>query len=401
MPMQNYLKWWSNYDSRRLVEDMGLGNRPYQHLQRYKYLWSKCTKREVVIAAWKKLRKGKTTRREVIKIESNFEYYVDLMIETITNTNPYGDPEKAFQPRVLRPKYITEHGKNRVIYCPPIWEQWVHHIVVKVVAPIIECKSYRYSCGSMPKRGGVYGKKHLAKVIKKKGFKYFAKLDIRHFFNSIRLEIVIDELKQYIDDEYFFYLIRVIFRQFKKGLPLGFYISQWLANFMLNSMDHIIAKTKPICYIRYVDDIILCRNNKRKLATDIIRIKFCLGQLRLKLKHNYQIARFDNHANGRFIDFMGYRFYKDKTILRKSIMLRSVRNSIKLSKITHIALKQAQGMLSRLGWFKYTDTRWTYIHKVQPNISICSLKNIVRKHTFRRIENENRMAEGTPLLFAA
>ena len=144
----------------------------FHHLHQYKYLWQACTKRETIIKAWKKLRKGKTRRREVIRIEKDFEYYVGLMEETLLNTRPEGDPEKEFKPEKLKPRLIVEHGKVRQIFAPKIWEQWIHHIIIQVLSPIVMKYAYKFSCGSMPKRGGVYGKKEIARVIKKKGFKY-------------------------------------------------------------------------------------------------------------------------------------------------------------------------------------------------------------------------------------
>lgn len=367
------------------------------HLHQYKYLWSACTKRETVIAAWKKLRKGKSKRKEVIKIEKDFDYYVDLMIETLRNTKPGGDEEKAFHPDILRPRHINEHGKDRIIFCPSIWEQWVHHIIIQVLAPIVVKHSYKFSCGSMPKRGGVYGKRELERVIKKKGFKYFAKLDICHFFNSTKLDVVIHELEVFVDDEWFIYLIKIVFQHYKKGLPLGFYISQWLANFVLCRIDWIIMRYKPECYIRYMDDFVICSNNKRFLHNLIHRMKFFLGRiLKLKLKQNYQVIRFiyENKKGkiiGRPIDFMGFVFDREHVILRRRVLIKATRMAARLRKLRVIAIRQAQGMLSRLGWFKHTDTKHAYLTYIQPNISIRALKNMVSKNQ-RRMNDENRVA---------
>jgi len=85
----------------------------FHHLHQYKYLWRACTKRETIIKAWKKLRKGKTRRREVIRIEKDFEYYVGLIEETLLNTRPEGDPEKEFKPEKQKPRLIVKHGKAR------------------------------------------------------------------------------------------------------------------------------------------------------------------------------------------------------------------------------------------------------------------------------------------------
>lgn len=384
--MQAVLKKRSDYDRRRPIEKM-------TKLHTYKYLWSKCQKREVVINAWKKLRKGKTNRREVIEIENNFEFYVNLMIETLKETKPGGDKEKEFKPSIKTGRTVIEHGKERKIYCPSIWEQWIHHIVAQVLSPIIIKYSYRYSCGSMPKRGSLYGKKKLEKYTRK-GFKYFAKLDIRHFFNSIRLEVAIKELEKIIDDEWFIYLIRKIFMQFEKGLPLGFYISQWIANFILWRLDERILEENPIFYERYMDDMVVIGNNKRKLHKTVIIIKRVLGSLRLKVKGNWSVAKFtykDKKGSivGRPIDFMGFVFTKWNTKIRKAIMIRATKFAKRISKNKNISPRQALSMISRIGWFKYTNTRKVWEKYIKEKINIKELKEIIRKYQRRSIyENE-------------
>lgn len=361
------------------------------HLHKYKYLWRECTKREVVIAAWKKLRKGKTRRREVIKIEKDFDKNVDLMIETLQNTRPGGDPEKEFKPLKYEPKTVVEHGKERQIYCPKIWEQWVHHVIIQVLAPIVMRMSYPLSCGSMPKRGGVYGKRHLMRAIKKMKFKYFIKLDIRHFFNNTRLDVIIHELKHYVEDDWFIYLVNRTFMYFKKGLPLGFYISQWLANFVLTRVDHFIARQNKAIYVRYMDDFVIGGYNKKQLHILIKMIELKLKTLKLRLKDNYQVIKFifRNKKNrkkmtGREIDFMGFLFDRSHVILRERIMLKATRFASRLSKLERICVKQAQGMISRLGWFKHTSTKIVYLDYIQEKISLASLKGIVRRDTLRR-----------------
>lgn len=367
------------------------------YLHEYKYLWKKCQDPEIIRAAWLKLRKGKTTRKEVIKIDNNYEYYANKIQSILSRTYP-GSSE-PFTPRFLRPKVIFEHGKERLIYRPPIFDQWIHHIIVYILAHIVIRFSYKYSCGSMPNRGGLYGKRRLAKFIRKTSPKYFLKCDIRHFFNNIRLSIVLRELRTFVNDEYLFYLIERVFLQFQKGLPLGFYISQWFANFVLSKLDWDItniAKRESMEYIRYMDDLVVCGNNKRILNKILVRIKRGLGKLKLKLKTNWQIARFDFNGIGRRIDFMGFLFTRKATILRKNIMIRSLRYARKLHRRQIIAVKQAQSMVSRVGWYKHTSTAIIYHCYICRYISIKSMKDMISKHQ-RRLNNENRMATGTAL----
>ena len=351
----------------------------------------------MIIAAWRKLRKGKTKRPEVIAIEKNFEQEVYRMQQILANTRPgeVEDESKRFTPPKHTPHYVYEHGKLREIYSPTIREQWVHHIVIQVLAPIITKYSYKFSCGSMPGRGSVYGKRELERIIRKKGFRNFAKLDIRHFFNSVRIDIVIEKLRELIEDSWFLYLVRRIFLWFPKGMPLGFYPSQWLANFVLWQVDQKILQQEPKGYIRYMDDFVIVDDSKRKLHRIVVMMKQELGKLRLRLKSNYTVSKFiyrkkDGSVIGKYIDFMGFVFTRKNTILRRKIMIRATRFARKLHKQTVIAPKQAMSMLSRAGWFKHTDTWIVWDQFMRPMISIKALKKIVSIYS-RRESHENKM----------
>ena len=365
----------------------------------YKYLYKKCLDEDVIRAAWKKLRKGKTKRKDVQYIDAHLDKCVKRMQEMLWNTRPCDvpNPEKAFNPPKHQPRKIYEHGKERTIYCPNIWEQWVHHIIIQVLAPIVTRRAYIYSCGSMPKRGSHYGKRQMERLIKRK-FRNFLKCDVRHFFDSIELDVAIGMLEKEIDDDWFIYLIRVTFQHFPKGLPLGFYPSQWIANYILCELDEAILKEHPDGYIRYMDDIVVSDDNKKKLRRILTVIKIELGKLQLKLKRNYQICKFwfvkkTGKVIGRFIDFMGFVFKPFATVLRKKIMVRACRCAERISKVDKISGRQAQSMLSRCGYFTHTDTYHTWLERIKPKINVKQLKRVVSWNMKRRQKKyEKRMA---------
>ena len=364
-----------------------------ESLHTYKYLHRICCDRQVIIAAWNKLRKGKTKRKEVVKIEADFDNYVDKMQRMIQETRPGGDPGLQFWPEKHKARVVFEHGKEREIFCPTIWEHWVHHIVIQVLAPIVTRYAYKYSCGSMPKRGGIYGKRQMERLINR-GFKYFAKLDIRHFFKSVRQDVVIGMLEELICDEWFIYLVRRIFWQFPKSLPLGFYPSQWLANFVLWKLDRRIVST-GVDHIRYVDDLVLVSNNKRTLHRVVGIIQQELGKIRLRLKGNFQICRFifrkkTGELIGRAIDFMGFVFRRDRTVLRKKIMIRATRFAGRLKRTRKIATRQALSMMSRIGWFKHTSTSLVWKTYIEPCVNVKVLKGIISKAQ-KEATHENTM----------
>jgi len=373
----------------------------------YKYLYQRMLDEQVIRKAYKKLRKGKTKRKEIIAIDANLDAEVEAMREMILNTKPPGvevpHPEKAYKPKKRTPKIIFEHGKKRKIYMPEIHEQWLHHIIIQVLEPIITATAYPYSCGSFPKRGAHFGKKQIEKWIKSgEGIKYFGKIDIRHFYDNIRIEVLMAELSIRIKDEWFLYIIRLCLKGFKKGIPLGFYISQWLANYLLEPLDRFITKVLNMPkMMRYMDDITFFSAAKKKVHEAIISIQMFLGRrFRLRLKRNFQTCRFyfekGKRVIGRALDYMGFVFFREKTIIRKHVMLDAIRLAKSLNAGKEAGrgyyLKNIKAMLSYMGWFDCTDTYGCYEKHIKPLVCIKKLKNIVSK-TDRR-KNHEAVARG-------
>lgn len=381
-------------------------------MKEYKYLYQKMLDENIIRKAYKKLRKGKTKRKEIIAIDANLDIEVASMRKMIDNTKPpdveVEHPELAYKPCKRTPKIIFEHGKQRKIYMPEIHEQWLHHIIVIILEPIITATAYRFSCGSFPKRGAHYGKKQLLKWIRSgDGIRNFAKIDIRHFYDNIRIGILMRELSIRIKDDRFLYIIRLCLQGFKKGIPLGFYISQWLANYLIEPLDRFVTEKLGIKkFIRYMDDMVFFDNAKKRLRTAVVKIMMFLGRrFRLKLKRTFQVCRFyyeGKRTIGRPLDFMGFLFYRNKTLIRKSIMIAATRMARKLKSEKEAGrgyfAKHVKAMISYMGWFDCTNTYDCYLKYIKPLVNVGKLKKIVSKLD-RRSNNET--VERRALLNAA
>ncbi len=377
-----------------------------QDVKKYKYLYRRMLDMEVIKKAYKKLRKGKTQRKEIQFIDAHLDEEVEKMRITILNTRPGAEhPELGYKPVKRKPKFIREHGKMRKIFMPEIHEQWLHHIIVLILEPIITATAYPYSCGSFPGRGAHYAKKRLVSWIRRgKGIRNFAKIDIRHFYDSIRLDIPMRELAIRIKDDWFLHIIRLCLSEFKKGIPLGFYISQWLANYLLEPLDRFITENLGLKITeRYMDDIVIMDDNKKHLHAAVIEImKFIGRRFRLKLKRTWQICKFDYAKKtgkkiGRAIDYMGFLFMRNRVTIRKSIMLSATRLAAKMHKnrerLRGYYRRHIQAMLSYIGWFNCTDTYDCYRDRIKPLVNVGRLKKIISKLD-RRAKNE-RMETGT------
>jgi len=376
-------------------------------MKQYKYLYQKMLDENVIRRAYRKLRKGKTKRKEIKEIDTNLDYWVEKMRVMIENTKPSGEkvehPELAFKPVHHKPKMILEHGKLRKIYMPTIIEQWLHHVIIQILAPIVLATASPNVCGSFPRRGPHYGKRKIVRWIKSgKNVRWLAKMDIRHFYDSIRYGVLVNELRKRIKDEWFLYIIMLCLSEFKKGLPLGYYISQWLANYILEPVDRLIRSISAQ-YIRYMDDIVIFSNRKKTLKDAVNKISTMLGRrFILNLKSNYQVMWFHDEKNrGHRLNFMGFIFYRNRTIIRKSIMLNITRLAQKIFRLVrkgyNIYRKYASAMLSYLGWFKHTDSYNCFVNRIEPYVSVAMLKGIIsrkdRRDRHDRMERNKILGE--------
>ena len=167
------------------------------------------------------------------------------------------------------------------------------------------------------------------------------------------------------------------------GIPLGFYTSQWLSNWYLQGLDHFIKEQLcAVHYMRYMDDMVVFGSNKRVLHRMRQAISDYLEmELGLELKANWQVFRFSYGNNqGRDLDFMGFRFYRNRTILRKSIMYKATRKARKISKKEKATILDARQMLSYLGWIDCTDTYLMYQKWIKPCVSFQQLKRKVSRY---------------------
>lgn len=361
-------------------------------IKSYNHLWEQFISDENIKLAIINSSKGKRNRKLVKDVYENQDKYILKIRKYAENFhNCYHKPIHIYDG-------ITR--KQRVIIVPKYKEQIVHHMAVNVLRPIFEHGMYEHSYGSLPNRGAHKGKKLIKKWIEhdKKNVKYCLKMDIRKFFDSIPHDIIKAKLALLIHDKKFLNLLYEIIDVIDNGLPLGFYTSQWFANWYLQDLDHYIKEELgTVHYIRYMDDMVIFGSNKRKLHQIREKISEYLNdKLDVKLKDNWQVFRFDYIKNGkhygRCLDFMGFKFYRDRIILRRNIMLKATRKAKKLSKKYKITIYDIRQMMSYLGWIDCTDTYGMYEKYIKPYVNFRYCKKRLSNYD-RRIAKENKNNE--------
>lgn len=245
--------------------------------------------------------------------------------------------------------------KERDVYRLPYFpDRITHHAIMNVLEPVFVSTftADTYSC--IKKRGIHAAARNIKKSLKDvHGTKYCLKMDIKKFYPSIDHSILKELIRRKIKDRDLLWLLDEIIDS-APGLPIGNYLSQYLANFYLTYFDHWVKEElKMKHYFRYADDMVILASSKKELHQVLAAIKIYLSEkLKLSIKENYQV--FPVEARG--IDFIGYVFYHTHTLMRKSIKQNFARAMAKKPSLASIA--------SYMGWAKH-----------------CNSKNLIKKLT--------------------
>lgn len=324
-------------------------------------------------------RKGKNKRKNQrrLYIRGHADEMKDYFLREAANFKSDHHAPKTIYDGVRR--------KQRQIYVPTEREQVVHHMVINVLQPIFAKGMHEHSYGSIPGRGAHMAKKRIEKWIKHggKNIKYVLKMDVKKYFDSVPHDILKEKLKKIVHDEKFMSVLNEIVdaNGLDRGIPIGFYTSQWFANWYLTELDHFIKEQLGVrYYVRYMDDMVLFGGNKRKLHQVRAEIeKYLNDKLGLQMKENWQVFLFhyikrDGTEVGRDLDFMGFRFFRNRTTLRRSVMLKATRKAKRMCRKPRKTIYDCRQMLSYLGWIDCTDTYGMYLKRIKPYVSFQNLK---------------------------
>ena len=268
--------------------------------------------------AYIKARKNKRYRQEVMEYTSNLEEnLIILQNELIWGEYRIGTPRvfTIFVPKI------------REIKALPFKDRVLQHALNSIIEPYFENSFYHYSYACRKDKGT-----HRASLkvqewlyIAKKNNKnlYCLKCDIKKFFNSVDLEILVELIKRKIKDKKVIWLIKQIIGKSKKGMPIGSLTSQLFANVYLNELDKFVKHHLRIKnYMRYMDDFIIFSEDKKELHFILNEIEnFLKENLELELNNKTRI-----HPVQTGVEFVGYIHFYNKIRIRKSSWKRFKKN---------------------------------------------------------------------------
>lgn len=308
-------------------------------MKRINNLYNKIISTDNLKLADKKASKGKQSQSCVKKHNKQKETNILILHSMLLNQTYKTSNYTTF--KIYEPK---EREVYRLPYFP---DRITHHAIMNVLESIF-VKTFTKNTYSCIKGKGIHAAMNDLKTALKDvdNTAYCLKLDIKKFYPSIDHQILKNLLCKKFKDSKLLWLLDEIIDS-APGLPIGNYLSQYLANFYLTYFDHWLKENKAVkYYFRYADDLVILSPSKPYLHQLLVDIKTYLQtNLKLTVKENYQIFP----VQARSIDFVGYKFYHTHILLRKSIKKN-------FAKMLHYRKNNAS-IASYKGWATHADTK--------------------------------------------
>lgn len=362
-------------------------------------------------------KRGKGWYKEVKSIERDLDKYLRILQESLINQTYYTSDYQSF--------IKVERNKEREIYKLPYYPdricQWA---ILQIIEPFLIKTMTTDTYSAIPKRGAqpvVNALRGHEKVIKRAGkvickkwvpsilvsdpinTAYCLKLDIRKYYPTTVHDVLKLRFRQTFKDERLIWLLDEIIdsistcpateenigilqrfgvtvniiiddngREFIDGvgIPIGNYLSQYDGNFNLSPLDHWLKEVKGVKhYFRYMDDMVILGASKEELHLLKREIdEYLAVNLKQVVKDNWQV--FPSKVRG--IDFVGYRFFGEYTLLRKSTCTNFKRKMLKISRKRESNMSPTYGewcsFNSYKGWLENCDSYRLYQKYLQPNV---------------------------------
>lgn len=324
--------------------------------------------------------KGKITPDKQAFINKRHEL-MDKLEDMVRNeTYKFSD---LYQFKVYEPK-------ERVIDVPNFFpDRILERAVTDLIKPLIIDSLIENTFGSILGRGLHQCVTQIAEVVQSnKKLKYFIKIDARHYYESINHERLKNIIRTLVADDGIIRMIDAIIDVHSRGLAIGVYPSQYLANFYLSIVDWAITEGYGHRhYYRYMDDIVILVRDKKEANQVLEIVKDLFTIAKLTIKNNLRIAPIYYG-----IDFCGYVVKSDCVLLRKSIKLKAQRKARALDKAGVSDKVWGQQMASYFGWFKHANCAHLWLSLVKNRKIHYKSKDKMKK--LSQIKNEEHLEFG-------
>lgn len=305
------------------------------------------------------------------------------------------------KPTVTKMILDGSQKKQRKIEVQSYEHQIYDHLAVLCLTELFEKKIGKYQCASIKNRGQVYAKKRIEKWLRqdKEGTRVAIKCDAKKYYQNVDLEVLTKLIERDVGkNKKLVWLVKQLLAQMKQGLNIGSFLSQYLANYYMSYLYHyaenelfIVRKSKRKGNVKvrmishiliYMDDILLLGSNRKYMFMAFEKLsEFAKEKLKITFKPSWRFFYVDycdkyGVRHGSKIDMVGYCMYRDFTVLRRHIFLKTKRAFRKIEKYLRngwqITIQMAHRVISFYGWIKNSNLwNWSIEHNIESIADYC------------------------------
>lgn len=301
-------------------------------------------------------------------------------------------------------------------------QQIFEYIAVLALKPLFRAKIMPIQYGSIPKKGGVAGKRKIERLLRRKfqGKVVAVKGDVTKAYPSVTVDIVMKMLRRDVGkNKVLLWFLGALMSNYPENhLCIGGYLPAWLFNYVMSYVLRYIyeqaqirrGKRNRLVYaiVCYADDFTIYGDvSKLKKAMKKATTWAC-DKFRLKIKNIwqfYQIASFDEERENRKarkngskkrtpgVDMMGYVIRRRYTIIRGRVFRRIRRQVIRawrdFDRLGFVPWWRACRIAAYKGWIKYSNSiRFTEKYNLNKLFKIC--QKSASRHG-KEVANEKRI----------
>ncbi|MFH1294400.1 MAG: reverse transcriptase/maturase family protein [Candidatus Aenigmatarchaeota archaeon] len=338
-------------------------------MKTYKNLHGKICDIANIRNAYRKARKGKSSRGYVKKFDLKLDNNLMILKEELESL--------TYEPRPMR-TFVLKDPKTRVITAPHFRDRIVHHAICNVLEPIFD-RTFIHDSYACRKGKGTHSAirrldkfKRIASCNGRRTRRakdsnmvtgFVLKCDIKQYFASIDHVILKSLFGKKIRDQGTMCLIDKILMCYHsdahgKGIPIGSLTSQLFANIYLDPLDYFVKhQLGAKYYVRYMDDFLIIHESKGKLIEWKKEISCFLKTIKIEL-HEEKSRVFPLH-NG--VCFLGYRIFYHHKLLKKNafrLLEKKLSNFRATGDRNFIYCEKTRQTLE--SWLAYADFANTY-----------------------------------------